>query len=83
MLELTKCCANCEYWCYEEYSQGYVCVNRASDNVADFMEADDCCYEFEEKEKLTRDEILKMLIENAEESKRLISKLKEVDAMDG
>lgn len=78
-----KCCAKCEYWCFEEYSQGHVCVNRASDHIADFTEAGDCCFEFEEKEKLSRDEILKLLIENAEESKRLISKLKECDACDG
>ena len=80
---MAKCCGTCEYWCYEEYSQGHVCVNRASDRVADFTESEDCCFEYEEKEKLSRDEILKLLMENAEESKRLISKLKEVDAMNG
>lgn len=51
--------------------------------MANFTDAGDCCFDFEEKEKLTKDEILQLLVENAEETKRLMNKLKEVEQMDG
>ena len=74
-------CETCEYWIHEDYSDGHVCCNHASDNVADFMEADDCCFEYEEKEKLTKDEIVRMMKDCTIEMNRLIDKLKECDAM--
>jgi hypothetical protein len=74
-------CGTCEYWILEEYSGGRVCCNIASDNAADFMEADDCCFEYEEREKMSRDEILRMIKDCTVEINRLIDKLKECDAM--
>lgn len=44
-----KCCGNCEYGQYDPM-QGYVCVNADSEYVADFVEYEYCCEEFEEKE---------------------------------
>ena len=76
---MARCCKTCEYWCYEEYSQGHVCVNRLSENIADFTEAEDCCFEYEEKENLTKEEILGFLADNIAEQKRLLDKLKECD----
>lgn len=83
MFPLAKCCKNCEYWVFDDYSRNHVCVNKASDSMANFTDAGDCCFDFEEKEKLTKDEILRLLVENAEETKRLMNKLKEVEQMDG
>lgn len=75
----TKCCETCEYYC--EYNENHVCVNRASDNMTKYMEPDDCCFEYERRETLTKDEIIAFMLENLAEQKRLISKLKECDAM--
>ena len=44
-----KCCGNCEYGQYDPM-QGYVCVNADSEYVADFVEYEYCCEEFEKKE---------------------------------
>lgn len=45
-----KCCATCEYAEYGEI-QGYVCVNGDSEYVADFVEADHSCVDYEPKEE--------------------------------
>ena len=45
-----KCCGNCKYHEYEDISQGFVCVNDASEYVADWTEDGHCCEEWEEKE---------------------------------
>lgn len=73
-----KCCKNCEYWMYEDIDKGHVCVNRASASCADWTESDDCCMEYEEKEKLTVSEIINMIRENMAEINRLIQKLEDV-----
>lgn len=43
-----NCCAN---WRYGEYDkmQGYVCCNDSSECVADFVEYNFCCADYEEK----------------------------------
>lgn len=43
-----ECCGTCEYGSYDEM-QGYVCVNADSEYVADFVEYEHCCDEYEEK----------------------------------
>ena len=45
---MTKCCATCAW--YEEY-QG-VCFNGDSPNCADFIDADEVCGEWEEKNEI-------------------------------
>lgn len=72
-----KCCETCEY--YYEYNERQVCLNNASENAHKYMEPDDCCFDYEEKENLSRDEIIGLLLENSMEAQRLIKKLKECD----
>ena len=44
-----KCCGTCKYGRYD-YASGYVCVNDASDYVADYVEYDFACEDWEKKE---------------------------------
>lgn len=48
MMESNKCCGTCEYGSYDEET-GYACVNNNSEYVADFVEYEHCCDEYEEK----------------------------------
>lgn len=41
-------CGNCRYGSYDK-EQGYVCVNDASEYVADFVEHDHACDKWEDK----------------------------------
>lgn len=43
-----KRCANCRYREYDKM-QGYVCCNDSSEYVADFVEYNFCCVDYEEK----------------------------------
>jgi len=43
-----KRCANCRYGEYDK-TQGYVCCNDPSEYVADFVEYNFCCVDYEEK----------------------------------
>ena len=74
-------CESCEFWVRDDYSGGHVCCNSASDSVAEYTDAADCCFEHEENEKLTKDEIVLMMKDCTIEMNRLIDKLKECDAM--
>lgn len=38
-----KCCGNCNYYEFEEVSEGYICVNGESDHVGDSVEEDFVC----------------------------------------
>ena len=42
-------CRNCKYSRYYE-QHGYVCTNSNSDHISDFMDGNDWCKEFTEKE---------------------------------
>lgn len=46
---MKECCGNCKYGNYDEM-QGYVCVNGESEYVADFVEYEHSCCDFEAKE---------------------------------
>ena len=41
-------CANCRYGEYDKM-QGYVCCNDSSEYVADFVDYNFCCVDYEEK----------------------------------
>lgn len=43
-----KRCANCRYGEYDK-TQGYVCYNDSSEYLADFVEYNFCCADYEEK----------------------------------
>lgn len=43
-----KCCGTCQYGSYDKID-GYVCVNDQSDYLADFVEYDHVCEDYEEK----------------------------------
>ena len=77
---MKHCCETCEYWIHEDIDDGHVCCNGASDNCADWTDASDCCFEYEAKEKLTKDEIAKLMRECTTEMNRLIQKLEECGA---
>lgn len=44
-----ECCATCKYGNYDDM-QGYVCVNDASEYVADFVEAEHICEDYDVRE---------------------------------
>lgn len=44
-------CGNCLWHEHEDIDDGYVCVNRDSQHVADWTEDDSCCDHWEEKTK--------------------------------
>lgn len=46
--ENERICLNCKF--YDEFTGA--CCNGSSENVADFMNEDDCCGEFEKKERI-------------------------------
>lgn len=48
MANCKKCCGTCEYGVYDK-TDGYVCVNGDSEYVADFVEYDHSCENWEEK----------------------------------
>ena len=48
MTECKECCGTCEYSIYDKVD-GYVCSNDKSDYVADFVEFDNVCEEWEGK----------------------------------
>lgn len=43
-----KCCGTCKYSTYCKIN-GYVCCNPESEYVADFVEYEFCCEDYEEK----------------------------------
>ena len=45
---MNGCCGNCKYGHYDKM-QGYVCVNDESEYVADFVEYEHWCEEWESK----------------------------------
>ena len=49
MMANNKCCGTCEWSMYDKVN-GYVCTNGESDYVADFVEYEHFCDEYEEKE---------------------------------
>lgn len=51
---MKKCCGTCRYGHYDKM-QGYVCVNDESEFVADFVEHDHICEEWEDKENVESD----------------------------
>ena len=48
MLDANSCCGTCEYSTYDKVN-GYVCLNDESDYVADFVEFNHVCDEWEGK----------------------------------
>lgn len=46
---MNKCCGNCEYAIYDKVD-GYVCTNGQSEYIADFVEYEHYCDDYEEKE---------------------------------
>ena len=48
MLDCNKYCGTCEYSTYDK-ANGYICTNNKSDYVADFVEFNHVCDEWEEK----------------------------------
>ena len=50
MQDTKQCCGTCKYGSYDK-TDGYVCVNDQSEYVADFVEYDHSCTDWEEKEK--------------------------------
>jgi len=48
-LSVRICCETCHWYCHEEIDGGYVCTNGDSEHVADWVEPDFCCEEYEEK----------------------------------
>ena len=48
MLDANSCCGTCEYSTYDKVN-GYVCSNEESDYVADFVEFNHVCDEWEGK----------------------------------
>lgn len=51
---MKKCCGTCRYGHYDKM-QGYVCVNYESEFVADFVEYDHICDDWEDKENVESD----------------------------
>lgn len=47
--KMERLCKTCKYGNYDEM-QGYVCVNGESEYVADFVDEDNWCEEWEENE---------------------------------
>ena len=45
-----RCCATCRYWELEEIDVGHVCVNDKSSYCSEWVEEDDFCLKWEEKE---------------------------------
>lgn len=48
MQDTKQCCGTCKYGSYDK-TDGYVCVNGDSEYVADFVEYDHSCENWEEK----------------------------------
>lgn len=48
---IAQICQNCRYWTHEDISDGHVCTNSDSEYVADWVEEDDWCDEFEERKE--------------------------------
>ena len=48
---MKQCCGTCRYHEYEDFSQGYVCVNDESEYCADWTEYNDTCDEWEGKDE--------------------------------
>lgn len=49
-METERCCGTCKYHEFEDFDNGWVCVNDASEFVADWTEYDFVCEEWEEKD---------------------------------
>lgn len=49
MEEAKPCCGTCDYHCHEDISDGYVCVNDASEHCTDWTDDDYCCPAYERK----------------------------------
>ncbi len=45
-----ECCGNCRWHKLESVDSGWICCNPDSDNLADWTEWGDSCYEFERKD---------------------------------
>lgn len=41
------CCGYCKYWKHEDIDDGHVCVNPDSEYIAEWVESEDWCEEFE------------------------------------
>nr|DAE38044.1 MAG TPA: zona-pellucida-binding protein-like protein [Bacteriophage sp.] len=50
MASCKQCCGTCEYGSYDKMN-GYVCVNDQSEYVADFVEYDHSCIDWEQKRR--------------------------------
>ncbi len=48
MLDCNSCCGTCKYSTYDKV-QGYICVNDESEYVADFVEFNHVCDDWEGK----------------------------------
>lgn len=44
-----KCCGTCKYHQHEDIDDGWVCVNRDSENCADWTDYEDYCGYWEER----------------------------------
>ena len=47
---LERCCGTCRYWELEEIDVGHVCVNDRSEYCTEWVEEDDVCLKWEERE---------------------------------
>lgn len=44
-------CVNCNYYYYEDIDKGYVCVNPDSVYCTEWVDADNCCLEYEPNDR--------------------------------
>ena len=51
MRQISPKCENCNYYCHEDITDGFVCVNSDSEHVADWVEADNVCEVWESAEE--------------------------------
>lgn len=50
MQDEREVCGTCRYCKLESKDSGFICTNPDSDNIADWVEYKDFCYEWEQKE---------------------------------
>lgn len=48
--DIQKVCGTCKYYQHEDITDGYVCVNPDSYHCADWVDKNDCCIKWSEKE---------------------------------
>ena len=49
---MKKCCKTCNFYIFEDITDGYVCCNSDSEHCADWVEANQICNAYESKESV-------------------------------